>query len=234
MSEVAMCYKIGHAVGPHSKNDPADVRIVQRLLNETGGFALPVTGTCDKATAEAVVKFQSGFDPKPDGRVNPGGITIERLQSLGPIEMPAGGGRGWYRYETGDEHKSRYMHFGTANTVQAVLDVARTVALNMPGYAIGVGDLSSAAGGNLGRHKSHLHGINGDVRPFRKDGGHLGVTYHEPTYSREKTPLLAKSFLAHQSVNKIYFNDPDIIDALGPRVQHMEGHDNHLHVIMRS
>ena len=168
MSQTGMCYQIKHSVGLNGKNEPADVQIVQNLLMKNGNLPLRAM-TYDRPTMVAAIKeFQSGFMLNPDGNVDPKGTTFERLQGLGLVEMAADGGKGWYRYETGDLHKSRIMHFGTANAVQAVLDVAGTVAFGLPGFAIGVGDLSSAMGTNLGRHQTHLHGKNVDVHPSAK------------------------------------------------------------------
>lgn len=235
MSQIGMCYELRHSVGAgNAKNDPADVAVVQELLvqnnllpNRPMSYDLPTL-------IQAIKKFQEGFLLTPDGKVDPKGTTFERLQGLGLVEMPVAGGRGWYRYETGDMNKSRIMHFGTANTVQAVLDVAAAVAAGMPGYVIGVGDLSTAMGTNLGRHQTHLHGKNVDVRPFRDDGQRLPTNIHDPHYSREKTLLLVDSFLAHRNVDRILFNDPQIIQDRKPRVHSSPGHDNHLHVIMKS
>jgi hypothetical protein len=40
--------------------------------------------------------------------------------------------------------------------------------------------------------------------------------------------------LVHHNVTKILFNDQQIIDKRKPRVSASPGHDNHLHVIMKS
>lgn len=228
-----MSDKIKHAVGKgRLKNDEADVEIVQTLLNQNGA-ALIVTKKADPDTIAAIIKFQAGFMLDPDGKVDPAGTTFERLQGLGLVEMPASGGIGWYRYDTGDMKKSLLMHFGTADTVQAILAVA--VATNFTLPAIGVGDLSSASGGNMGRHASHLHGKNVDLRPLRQDGAGSPTNITDTAnYSRDRTLALVDMLLAHRNVDKIYFNDPEIIKVRKPRVQKMRGHDNHLHVIMKS
>jgi hypothetical protein len=235
MSQLDMCYAIKASVGLGGKNNPEDVEIVQELLIENDLLPEQPVSYDLLRILQAIERFQSGFMLHADGKVDPHGTTFERLQGLGLEEMPAGGGPGWYRYETGDLNKSRIMHFGTANTVQAVREVAHSVACGMPGWVIGIGDLSSAMGTNLGRHQTHLHGLNVDVRPLRKDGARQPTNIHDTqNYSQEYTLLLVDAFLAHKNVERILFNDPQIIHERQPRVHSSQGHDNHLHVIMRS
>jgi hypothetical protein len=234
MSRLGMCYQIKQSVGFNGKNDPADVDVVQMLLIEND--LLPQQDVCytPAAIVDAIKKFQSGFMLQPDGKVDPNGTTFERLQGFGLVEMPASGGIGWYRYDTGDMSKSRISHFGTEQTVQAVIDVAGSMNRNAPNFPIGVGDLSSAMGTNLGRHKTHIGGKNVDVRPLRKDGGQQPTNIKDPNYSHEKTLLLIDAFLAHRNVDRILFNDAEIIKKRKPRVQSSPGHDNHLHIIMKN
>jgi hypothetical protein len=194
MVQLGKCYQLTHPVGLGGRNDPLDIQVIQELLMENG--LLPYRPmTYDQATmVEAIKKFQSGFLLNPDGLVSPGGVTFERLQGRGLVEMPASGGLGWYRYETGDMKKSRIVHFGTENTVKAVLEVAAAFVCGMPGYSFGVGDLSSAMGTNLGRHSTHLHGKNVDLRPMRKDGVQMPTNIGDSVnYSQDYTLLLIDS-----------------------------------------
>ncbi|HUP79196.1 MAG TPA: peptidoglycan-binding domain-containing protein [Pirellula sp.] len=231
---IGMCYKLNGSVGQGGKNNPEDVKIVQNLLNERIKAALPVNGTCDSATIAAIRKFQAGFMLAPDGKVDPGGTSQAQLEGSGLVEMPANGGNGWYRYDTGDMSKSKIMHFGTSASVKTICDVAASVAMNMPGYAMGVGDISTASGANLGRHQTHKDGKNVDLRPFRMDKGKQPVSYQDTQYSRENTELMIAALLAHSNVSKVLFNDPQIINKYKPRVAASPGHDNHLHVIMKN
>jgi hypothetical protein len=234
MAPVDQCYQIKHSVGFHCTNDPADVDIVQKLL--IANDMLPPLPVCFDMAAiiAAIKKFQAGFMLTPDGKISPTGTTFERLQGEGLVEMPASGGLGWYRYETGDDKKSRIMHFGTEQTVQAVKEVASAINAGSPGMTIGIGDLSTAMGTNLGRHQTHLNGKNVDIRPIRKDHAQDRTSISESTYSRDDTLLVVDSFLAHQNVDRILFNDPVIIQKRKPRVHSSPGHDNHLHVIMKN
>ena len=70
------------AVGRGGKNDPDDVRIVQRLLNEaspSGQGPLTIDGIAGPETTAAIQAFQKMGGHGADGRVDPGGITIKRL-----------------------------------------------------------------------------------------------------------------------------------------------------------
>ena len=120
------CYLLKHPVGQGGKNDPQDVQVIQNLLIENGLLQRRAVCYDPLTQIQAIKQFQKGFMLNPDGKVDPKGTTFERLQGLGLVEMPAGGGLGWYRYETGDLNKSKISHFGTANTVLAVYDVAKS------------------------------------------------------------------------------------------------------------
>ena len=86
---------IAKSVGVGGKNNKADVRVVQVLLNNfTTGLGLPALitdGDYGSKTATAIRKFQSqvlGF-PNPDGRVDPGGRTITKLNGTPAAPDPA-------------------------------------------------------------------------------------------------------------------------------------------------
>lgn len=78
--------EISAAVGPGAANTPADVRIIQDLLIRhqrwLNGVAAPqATGQFDAATAAAILGFQTDGAAlaRPDGRVDPRGFTLSRL-----------------------------------------------------------------------------------------------------------------------------------------------------------
>lgn len=86
---------LGSAVGPGLPNHPADVRVVQRLLNVKGvlsGARLHETGMFDAATAAAILKFQYRVlrVPLPNGSVRRGDETWWRLAQMGPRRLVAG------------------------------------------------------------------------------------------------------------------------------------------------
>ena len=86
--------KISAPVGVAGQNRHGDVVVIQRLLLQNNINPGPVDGLYGPLTANAILSFQSGFLPRPDGRVDPNGITLQRLntkssQSTGPTLPPA-------------------------------------------------------------------------------------------------------------------------------------------------
>ena len=67
-----------------------------------------------------------------------------------------------------------------------------------------------------------------DVRPLRKDGRQVAVTWSQIEYDKEATAKLIDLFRTYAPVARIYFNGPDI-----PFVTKMIKHDNHFHVKLR-
>jgi hypothetical protein len=86
---------ITRSVGDGGKNEPTDVTEIQRLLNlvpaAQGGAAPPffAFGTCDPATRAAILRFQKIQVPAfADGRIDPGGPTLARLNALAAGPAP--------------------------------------------------------------------------------------------------------------------------------------------------
>ena len=213
---------ISGSVGKDAKNSPSDVTTIKNLLNIQTGAGLTVDGVCDQATIDAIIAFQKTFLSHPDGRIDPGGSTLHRLAAEKLVQLPQMSGLGYYPYSTDDRQ------YGTSDTIDTILDVTKTFRLNMPDLQIGVGDISFEKGGHMAPHSSHQHGQQVDIRPLRTDKLHLPCDFHDATYSREFTTLLAESFLVHRNVKRILFNDP-LIKGVHPFV----GHNNHLHVETR-
>lgn len=73
---------IKQSVGDKGVNDPADVLTVQKLLKETWGYSIPVNGTVDDKTVQAIRQFQyryAGSIKSQDSKVDPGGTTWKYL-----------------------------------------------------------------------------------------------------------------------------------------------------------
>jgi penicillin-insensitive murein DD-endopeptidase len=138
-------------------------------------------------------------------------------------QLPQTTGQGFYRYSTGDRQ------WGTHDTIQTLLDLARQQLWNLPGLPIEIGDISFQDGRHMPPHTAPLHGRNVDIRPFRKDKALLHVTIHDAQYDRAMTELLVQNLLAHRNVHRILFNDKTI-----KGVHYFHGHDNHLHVETKS
>jgi putative peptidoglycan binding protein len=71
---------IGASVGEGGANRKADVRAVQQLLTDAGHDPQGVDGDYGDHTRDAILAFQKTFLGKPDGLIEPGGVTIRRLQ----------------------------------------------------------------------------------------------------------------------------------------------------------
>jgi hypothetical protein len=85
--------QIGNSVGMGGYNAQEDVALVQSLLVKRGYQIGEVDGRFGTLTKTAIITFQSGFMPDPDGRIDPGGMTWRSL-SIEPGNaslLPAGG-----------------------------------------------------------------------------------------------------------------------------------------------
>lgn len=93
----------------------------------------------------------------------------------------------------------------------------------------GVGNISRADRRDDDDHRTHLEGLEVDVRPLRKDGLHLPVRWGDSSqYDRAATARLIELFRTFTPVAVIWFNDPEI-----PFVRRQIRHDDHFHVGLR-
>lgn len=77
------------SVGFGGANRPEDVRLVQRLLNRAEAYPrLVVDGRIGPNTLRAIRSFQARFMEAPDGRVDPGGRTLRRLNDASSRAQP--------------------------------------------------------------------------------------------------------------------------------------------------
>jgi hypothetical protein len=118
----------------------------------------------------------------------------------------------------------QYAH---SSMMTAILRVEREWQA-MDSRKFGVGDISLADGLANTDHASHKSGLDVDVRPMRKDGLHLPVTWGDAEYDHDATAKLIGLFLLHSRVELVYFNGPGIAF-----VTPLKGHDNHFHVKLR-
>lgn len=92
---------------------------------------------------------------------------------------------------------------------------------------IGIGNISRADGRDDDDHASHLNGLQVDVRPVRKDGLEIPVTWMDRQYDKEATAKLIELFRTFSPVKKVLFNDTSI-----PFVHRADHHDDHFHVAL--
>lgn len=76
-----MSLQITASVGASGQNRRPDVETIQLLLVQQGMNPGPVDGLCGPGTVGAILDFQAGFLPHPDGRVDPNGTTWQHLIS---------------------------------------------------------------------------------------------------------------------------------------------------------
>jgi len=76
---------IHSSVGRDGDNHKRDTRKIQRILNEIyPAVLLDVDSDCGPKTIRRIERFQRRFVQKPDGRVDPGGKTLRRLNAAAP------------------------------------------------------------------------------------------------------------------------------------------------------
>ncbi len=93
---------------------------------------------------------------------------------------------------------------------------------------IGIGNISRADSFDDDDHDSHLDGLQVDVRPIRKDGLEIPVTWKDKNqYDREATAKVIELFRTFAPVRFILFNDTSI-----PFVKMARRHDDHFHIAL--
>ena len=80
-----MSITISQSVGRGGDNRKPDARKIQTALNDVfPGTLLKVDGDCGTLTIRRIERFQRRFLQNPDGRVDPGGKTLKRLNAAVP------------------------------------------------------------------------------------------------------------------------------------------------------
>lgn len=133
-------------------------------------------------------------------------------------------GIGYYAYGRPGRGVAQYAH---PQTLTVLFHVAATWAGQDP-RRFGIGDISLFNGAPHPPHRTHLNGLEVDVRAIRKDGRRLPCHWRSQDYDQEATAKLIALFLNHPSVRRVLFNDTSI-RGVQPRVRH----DDHFHVDFR-
>ena len=131
---------------------------------------------------------------------------------------------GYYVYGTPVNGRGQYAH---SALMTGILRVEREWQA-VDDRKFGIGNISLAAGLPFPGHATHKSGLEVDIRPLRKDGAQVPVSWTQPGYDREATAKLLELFRAFTPVVLIYFNDTSL-----PFVIPLAHHDNHFHLKLR-
>lgn len=131
----------------------------------------------------------------------------------------------------GSGHLAQYAH---ANMLSMIFWVEREWQA-VDDRKFGIGNISVADGSKYD-HRTHMSGIEMDIRPVRKDkvtGPAARCSYRDTSvYDQAATIKLVQIFLQHPMVRTILFNDVEVQKACGPRVKSWKKHDDHLHIAL--
>lgn len=203
--------------------------LVEKLQEKLG---VDTDGMFGKGTELAVKEFQTANGLTSDGIVGKDtldllGFDFSRYIKNGnnidvSWELPENG-TGFRTYN----RESRGDQFGLKSTIEKATEIAREWNQIHPEVDIQYGDISLLYGGDTPDHATHEKGTDIDMRPFRKDGQYVGVTYRDSNYSQSITRDFLK--LVKDKIKGVYFNDPVLIKE--GLCKHSAGHSNHLHLM---
>jgi hypothetical protein len=88
MEHISLSGPVGVLPAHKHGNRQNDVYTVQFLLKFKGFDPDPLNGVCGEKTIDAIIKFQSTFMAKPDGRIDPHGSALKKLTPPDPVEKP--------------------------------------------------------------------------------------------------------------------------------------------------
>jgi murein endopeptidase len=132
----------------------------------------------------------------------------------------------------GTGHLAQYAHH---NLMSLIFCVEREWQA-IDNRKFGIGNISVANGLKYD-HRTHMKGIEMDIRPVRKDkmvGQAARCSYTDKAvYDCEATIKLVRLFLQHPMVRIVYFNDDKVQKACGGRVKSWPDHNDHLHIEIR-
>ena len=181
---------ISKPVGKNVDSSYADTVIVQLFLNKfimPGYLALTplvVDGKCGKKTIAAIRTFQAAFLGwnKTDGRVDPGGTTIERLN--GPVTQP----------QWGDPSEN------TRQSVLKVLDGSQTAFVNFTIHGLGIHAFNFA--------QIYAHIASRDIEvlwdPAEGDGANYNVKTDRMTLGFQWADTVRRrSIVVHEAIHAI-------------------------------
>lgn len=195
-------------------------------------------GTFGNKTQAALIQFQLRNPP-----LEPNGVLTDETYRLlfktpAPVVeisvhldnkninnvLPIGGeGFTTYNREPGGADQ-----FGTAMTVNRIMDLGRKWFLLHPKVLLQFGDMSRKGSGAFPPHASHKNGRDVDVRPIRKDNRMDPISVGETQYDSLRTEEFVKLVRERFPGVTIFFNDTRLINK--GLTAHAKGHHNHLHI----
>ncbi len=128
---------------------------------------------------------------------------------------------GSYRFEDPTCHGE---HYGSADLVNVIRNVAAQWKARYPNGRLNIGDLTAGAG-----HASHKNGIDFDL-DATTNGRDWVADYTRGNYNRQATIELARMFADTGKLKIIFYNDRQVINAFGGKMQRWPNHANHFHV----
>lgn len=228
------------SVGRNAQNKPEDVQRVRERLKELG--YLESAGTrIDQNMIMAIRLFQSAifgmFTLGGDGRIDVEQQTHAFLEANNaprwqkmPVNAP-----GFFNFDRGEQRGGH--DFGTSWLAQTVLaaatDYQKTYRDTHANAAkLVINDLSLPHGGDTRSHEGHETGMEADVLLPRIGGDFGGITFRDRSYDRQAARAILKSLHRQPGFLNAFFNDPALMSE--GLCGFAFGHDNHIHVRIRS
>jgi len=203
-------------------------------------------GTFGNKTRAALINFQLANNLTPNGILTDSTYNLLHKVAPKPKVVAAGPnnevdtvlperGEG---FRTFLREPGGATQFGTANTINALIDLAKAWFLMHPEVPLQYGHISRKGGGpfkssvNPGKlaHKTHRNGRNIDMRLIRKDNLMAATDINQSSYDPVRTKELVQLIRQKHPGCTIFFNDPKLV-SLG-LTRKVSGHHNHLHVIL--
>ena len=229
------------------------VRAVEAVLrtryNQNTGTAFPVAvnGAWTTADKDALKIFQADA-----GLTQTGIVDLETWRNLTWHYVPrADNGKGTTCTPTYavDNHltggSQRYDEWVTDFVGSEIDQWSETLRfIDLWDNTINVGpirftDANQAHGQNGTDHVTHRTGMDVDIRAIRLDKQQCtrAFSYTDPQYDRDDTAFMVAALLwttadsnRRPLLEKIYFNDPMLINTYKPLMSWAEDHENHLHI----
>lgn len=195
-------------------------------------------GTFGNRTQAALIQFQLKNPPlEPNGSLTdetyrllfgtpapavpiPADLDNQTIDTVLPIS-----GEGFTTYNRAAGGADQ---FGTAMTINRLMDLGRKWFLMHPQVALQFGDISLKGGAPTPDHRSHRSGRDVDVRPIRKDNRMDAISVGETQYDSIRTEALVELVRSHYPKVSILFNDDRLVRK--GLTKFFRGHHNHLHI----